>query len=309
MVGVDDLLGGGMGSPVTLSQALLAWLEFRSRFWTAAGTKANYQLAIRHWLSVLGEDAFLQDISPVDVQRLFLAEDNGKRSGAWVDKSRDMLHQFFAWAVGLRLIAENPVTIAAWPRAKGKRSDRSRIPVRITSALLEQIVDITKIRYHRLWHLLYLTGVHVGTLLRGRRKWMVEDPKFGWLLQIPGAARKTRRACVVVLCSRAVEILGTKGDPEDLLFPEAPRSTSTVRQALYRAGRKLGIARLSLHNFRKSYSTALLNSGVPLPAVCNQLGWASAPREALELVQEHYYLGLEADAMRRATDKLMRPPK
>lgn len=310
MFGIPGGPGDSMGPPtLSLQEALNSWIDYRSRFWSSEGTRYDYALKVRGWIEFLGASTSIENISRVTIQKLFLHRDNGLRSGSWLNEERKSLSSFFKWAVDLGLIAENPVTRAAWPSfdPEKKRSDRSRVKMRFTPRLLDQVLDLSPLRYHRILPFISITGIRVSEALRARVRWLEPDPRNPacWIMRIPGGDRKMRRGSLVILSAHAISILGRAihGDPGDLLFPEAPKA-SAIRKNFEKVGKILGIRHLGCHQLRRTYSTDLLNAGVPLPAVCNQLGWTSAPREVLELVRNHYYLGADGDQIRRVTDRL-----
>lgn len=297
-----------MGVPnISLFASLRAWIEFRSRTWTCPKTRINHDFMVRGWLAVLGEETILRDIEPMDVQRLFLARDNGQRSGSWLNAERESLSGFFAWAIGMGLVDKSPLSASSWPRLdpERKRSAKSRVHVRVTPGIVERILDLALVRYHRIILFIFLTGIRLGEAFEALWKWIEEDPcdPTARILRVPGPNRKPRQETIVILSAAALRVLGKPGLPENRIFAEVG-SKIAVQKTLERIGRKIGVEHLSAHQFRRSLATHLLNSGLPLPAVSHQLGWRSPPREVLEFLRESYYLGAEGDEVRQATDRL-----
>lgn len=293
-----------MPESFTFATAVEKWLQFRARSWSA-GSERLYRLRARGWIIILGEEP-LGVVGPLDVQRLYLARDNGHRSASWLNQERRALRGFFEWARGLALVRENPVTPSSWPRKSSEwRSNRSRVFVYIDPEMLQRILDLAPLRYHRILLFLYLTALRVGEAMCARWNWVEPDPRDpdGSVLRIPAAVRKQRRGYCVPLGRRALEVLGRRGEPGDRIFAEAP-SASAIRQMLLRIGRRIGIERLSPHQFRRSAATALVNSGMPLPAVQRFVGWKASPREWMEMLDEHYYLGLDGPEARAIQDRL-----
>jgi integrase len=291
-----------MSSGISSSTAeiLHTWYDFRSRGWSSPGTAANHRLLLAGWVPIIG-GILIGAIGPLDVQRLYLARDDRKRSGAWLNKERDTLHAFFAWAVGLGLLSVNPVTSASWPHLdpKKRRSLRSRVFVLIDPPMLQRILDACPARYHRLLVFLFLTALRISEALAARRSWIRADPRDPdqLILAIPDDAPKQRRGYVVPLSGRVRSLLGMLPEGDGRLFAEIG-SASTVRHILQRAGKRIGIERLSPHQFRRSCATALCNAGMPLPAVQRFVGWKAAPRDWLQMFEESYYLGLEGSRIR-----------
>jgi integrase/recombinase XerD len=294
-------------SATSLPTVLRAWIDFRSRSWTSPRTATNRKIMVRGWITVLGEDFDVRTISPLDVQRLFLARDNGQRSGATLNGERESLSGFLGWLRDMGIIEANPLSRAAWTvfDPDRKRSPRSRVHVKVTSSIVEQVLDLSLLKYHRILLFIFLTGVRLGEAFTALWRWVETDPRdpASRILRIPGPKRKPRQECIVILSDAAVRILGRPGLPDERIFPEIKTKIS-VQKTLERIGRKLGIAHLGAHQFRRSLATHLLNSGIPLPAVSHQLGWRSPPREVLELLRESYYLGMEGAEVRRITDRL-----
>jgi integrase len=295
------------GKGPSLAEALRDWLEAQSRNWTSPRTRRNFEVMLEAWLAVLDGGLPLAEIGPLEVQKVYLARDNGNRSGAWIDKERATLHAFFNRSIGLGLIEKNPVTKASWPRKgrKGARSKRSRIHILITPEILQRILGVAPFKYASSIVFLYFTGLRLGEFIAARWSWVVPDPQElgSWLLRVPGANRKTRQDCVIILGRRAVEVLGPRGAPDDLLFPEIT-SGAAYEKMLQTAGEQIGIERLGPHQFRRSCATNLLNQGMPLPQVTRQMGWTQAPREVLEMLRDSYYLGLAGREVRRIADSI-----
>ena len=309
MLGLQGFMAGGsMDHPaLSLLVSLEKWLEYRSRSWSH-GTEANHRAMARSWANNIGSDILLKSINRINIQQLYLQEDNGTRSGSYLNEERRALRSFFTWAMDMGILEESPVTRASWPvlDPEKKRSSRSRVPVRVTRGILEQILDLALLRYHRLFAFLFLVGTRIGETLALRWRSVEEDPRdpLQWILRVPGPSRKTRHECVVILSPAVRKILGKRGQPDERVFVEAPTSRDTVRSALERIGRKLGIPHLGSHQFRRSLATSLLNAGLPLPALQQQMGWRSPPREVLELLRQSYYLGSDTEQVRRITDSL-----
>lgn len=240
----------------------------------------------------------------MDIQRLYLALDNGRRSGSWLDKSRDTLRSFWNWAVDLELAAGNPITRASWPRlGLRKRSSRSRVLTEISAELLDRILDIVPIRQHRVLVFMFLLGLRISEALAARWSWICRDPRAEdlWILVVPDTI-KQRIGYSVPLGSRVLRLLGPRGGDGDRLFPEAP-GTSAFRHALQRAGGKLGV-HLSPHQFRRSCATGLIQAGMPLPEVQAVMGWRSPPKDFLDMLRDSYYFRLAASKTREYQDKL-----
>lgn len=285
----------------SMRSALLLWLESRSRSWTTEKTGRNYRLMLEAWVPFLGGHD-LRTIKPVDVHALYLLRDNGRRSAAWLNKERDTLHAFFTWAIGLDLLDGNPVTSASWPRKKGEGKRKFLL---IDPGMLEQIIDLLPIRYHRLLVFMYLTALRISEALAATWRWVIMDPRdsSAWILRVPARSTKTRREYTVPLSERAMGILGQRHEDDEHLFAEI-RSAHSVRGALQRVGRKLGIEHLSPHQFRRSCATNLANEGMPLPAVQRYVGWKSAPKAWLEMFEHSYYLGQEGSKARSMQERL-----
>lgn len=286
--------------------SLASWREFRSRSWTSSNTAHSYDLAIRSFLSGIPGETPLAGIGPAEVQRVFMRL-NGM-AGATINKRRDQLHSFFGWARGLELYQrENPVTRAAWPilDEERHRSARSRDQVIITPTILEQILDLVPFWARRAILAMYLLGLRISICWEADTSWIREDPREpgAKIIVLPARLEKTRREHIIPLGRRALAVIG---DQVGRIFPEV-RSKGRLRQVLQRAGEKLGLGRLSPHQFRKNCCTSLLNAGMPLPAVCAYLGWTQPPREVLRMVQRSYYLGLSGGESRRMSDGLWPP--
>lgn len=288
---------------VTFRSAVDQWLVFRARRWTCKGTEANFRAIAAGWVRVLGP-LVLEEIRPLDVQRLYLDLDDGRRSGAWLDKSRDTLRSFWGWAVDLELVVGNPITKHSWPRlGTKKRSARSRVHIEISVEILERILDLTPIRYHRILLFMWLIGTRISESIKADWSWVIQDSREEnfWIIAIPDEAVKQRIGYQIPIGSRILRLLGPR--KEGRLFPEAPKSATTIRHMLSRVGSKIGI-RISPHQFRRSCATNLANSGMALPMVQRALGWNGLPRNWLKMFEQSYYLGLNGSRFRSIQDSL-----
>lgn len=294
-----------MGSTVTLSAALRMWIDFRSRSWTSPETSKLYRLFSGGWIKHLGSDTDLRSITAMHVQRLYLSREPGL-SPATLNRERDILRSFFGWARDLGIVAEVPVNRGSWPtRDEEQHSRRSRVHQEITPGLLEKLLGILPWNSRRIILWLFVSGCRISESLRSEHSWVRDDPLHAGyrIMVIPAGVRKQRREHSIPLGEAALKIIGTG---EGRIFPEAP-AASSIRRILRHAAKSLGLPSLSPHNFRRSCATSLLNSGVPLHGVARYMGWRSAPQALFELVRDSYYLGEQADEIRRISDRRWHP--
>jgi site-specific recombinase XerD len=176
---------------------------------------------------------------------------------------------------------------------KGPRLDpRMRLPRRVGRRDMERIWDEAGRHPSPFYRhldvcalaLLYGTGMRRGELARlDLRDW---DPVTGTLRVF---ARKTgterslplspgvRRCLEALLPHRQnrLEATGRIEEPALLVNRRGVRlSENTVSHLIERCAQRAGVPRMSLHQFRHSCASDLLESGVPLPAVQKVLGHA-----------------------------------
>lgn len=208
------------------------------------------------------------------------------KAKATVAGAMSTIRNFGEFLLHQGLWSSNPLR---WMRGP-KLNPFHRLPRRIGSGALQQLFEqAAKSRqgYHRqMWltvlALLYGTGLRRGELHRLN----VQDFTLGeGLLKIDG--RKTGRQRQVVLPDLAVRCLeaylpkrhnhlqelGIDQEPALLVDKHGSRlSASAISRAVARLGQRCGLPKLTLHQFRHSCASDLLESGVQLPHVQQVLG-------------------------------------
>lgn len=208
------------------------------------------------------------------------------RAKATVGTTVWVLRSFGEFLVREGVWAQNPLR---WIRGPKLRAD-ARVPRRINAAAMQRLLSgaaVGRQSYHRrLWlaiiALLYGTGIRRGELIRANvADW---QPEAG-LLRVDG--RKTgrqRHVPVPPLAAQCLEAylvqrhnhlerLGGVDEPALFINQVGHRLREhALSCGVQRLARRCGLGRVTLHQFRHSCASDLLEGGVQLPAVQQLLG-------------------------------------
>lgn len=291
---------GTLFATQTFSEVLRAWLASKRSSWCPRHV-SMMRLFGRAWSTVLGTIR-IAEVRPIDVQLVFIARDNG-RAATTLNGERRWFKAFWSWAVELELAPRNPMVRAAWPR---KHGPRCRVYIWLTQEQEEALLRSFRRRnvrhYKRLVPFAIRTGLRAGELRRLVWAWIVPG-ETGWMLSIAGRSRKSSLPLVVPLSKAAVEILGPRGDPGALVFPNLPSNTNIAR-ALRHAARRAGLPphiaeNLSMHQLRRTFRERLRRAGLSTRQVADLGGWASE-----EVVDGHYTCDLSENEARSYLERI-----
>jgi integrase len=114
---------------------------------------------------------------------------------------------------------------------------------------------------------LSLTGLRIGAA--GKLRW--RDVRGNYLL-VPGSIMKNGKPCMIPFVAGTEDILSrlkkiTWFHDDDFLLP-----SKSVKKALNTSCDRVGIPRLSHHDFRHMFATRCIESGVDLPTAARWLG-------------------------------------
>ena len=133
------------------------------------------------------------------------------------------------------------------------------------SGLLDELDQRPRSHSGLVVRFLSVTGLRIGAA----RKLKWTDVRDGYILA-PAGVQKNSKPCMIPFVSGTMEILErlkkVTGDSEFIL-PQA-----SVKTALYKSCDRLGIPRLSHHDFRHLFATRCIESGVDLPTAARWLG-------------------------------------
>jgi len=157
------------------------------------------------------------------------------------------------------------------PVAKNLRSrqvipkERQNLTPAKFSELLSQLDARPRSHSGLIARFLSMTGLRIGSARKLRWEHVWSD-----YILVPGDIMKNGKPCMIPFVNGTAEILkqlrAITGDTEFIL-PQA-----SIKTALYTACDKVGIPRLSHHDFRHLYATRCIESGVDLPTASRWLG-------------------------------------
>jgi integrase len=227
------------------------------------------------------------DVSRRDIRELLdTIADRGCMREA--EKRRQMVGAMFRFGVGQDLIAVNPA-VGLEPYDPGVPRDRVLTVAEIelvwkwldSDALSLEAADILKLEL--------LTGARCGEI-SGLRAEEIDRQKWIWTL--PPSRSKNGRQRVTPIVGLAREMLEqrlssvAKG-PLFVLENGTVLTSSHVGRFLLTRANRLPIAKVSSHDLRRSFSTALVEMGVALDLVAAIIGHEPNSRDSRTLIK-HY---------------------
>lgn len=287
---------------LTFAEALERWKAFKAPSW-CRGRRWMIEMFSTAWRAVLG-GMELGRVRPLDVQRVYLARDNG-RAATTLNDERRTFKAFWSWAVDLELVDRSPVVPAAWPR---KHGPRCRVYIWLTpeqeARLLEAFAGRPRLRqYPAIVRFAIRTGLRAGELRALVWGWIVPG-EGGWMLAIPGRFRKSRAPLTVPLSAAALEAIGRRGAPGEKVFPRFPRNNTTLQTVMANAARRAGlpphvVEHISMHQLRRTFAMRLRRSGLATREIAALGGWASE-----EVVDNHYTCALSETEARALLNRI-----
>jgi integrase len=286
-----ETISGSAAGPaaLTFAEAVEKWRAFKVRVWSPE-SRANMACWISRNVQALGSRP-LAGIRPLDIQDLYEARDDGSLSGTMLNTDRRRLLCFWRWALRSELVDHDPTV--AWPR---KREVFTR-PHDVLSqadedALVrefEQARCAKGRRKARLVRFAVGSGLRIGEIRVLRWGWISQEG----ILTIPACSRKQGVELRTLLGRKALEALGPRGAPDELVFPGMPVRTVLNRE-LKKAARRAGLTVcISPHAFRRTWATRMLDAGAPAALVQKLQGWASMP-----VLVKHYHVMRDESALR-----------
>lgn len=254
----------------------------------AADTVANVTRELNRWgiwLKTRRPRPRLEDVGP-DLLVRYVQARTVFKAKATVGTTVWILRAMGEFLVNAGIWSTNPLR---WMRGPKLRPDR-RVPRRINASALKRLLEgaaTTRPGYHRyLWlaiiALLYGTGIRRGELIRlDLAHWRRDEG----LLRVDG--RKTGHERLVPLpplaaqCLEAylpqrhnlLERLGQRHEPALFVNRDGARlKEGGLTSGVQRVARRSGLEHLTLHQFRHSCASDLLEEGVGLPEVQRVLG-------------------------------------
>ncbi|HEX6465614.1 MAG TPA: tyrosine-type recombinase/integrase [Vicinamibacterales bacterium] len=278
----------GAGRP----EASIGFGLFVEGQWTALvlptlklSTQHGYRNVLAKHLLPYWRDWRLRDIGKLDVQQ-FVAE-KFRQGAGWqtVRNAWTLLSGILETAVEYSYLTVNPARGAKFP-PQALRDAPALIVGEDFGRLLDEVVE----PYRTMIELIAATGLRIGELLALR--WRSVDLEIGTLtvresafegkIQ-PPKTLKARRT--IPLGPHAVAILtdhrarSTRQAADDFLFPNRDgkpmRESKVLRRVLQPAAERIGIGRVTWHQYRHIHSSLLNDLRVPVKIAQEQLGHAS----------------------------------
>lgn len=230
------------------------------RFSTARGYR---HLVRRHLVPFFGRMR-LPEICPVDVQ-MFVAEKSKQFAPKTVVSLRNLLSRILGTAIHWGYLQTNPARAAQVPAPVEIRER-----VTLTAPQVRALLSELKEPYRTMVLLAVLSGLRRGEIFGLR--WKRVNFAEGSLLvaecnyegrSAPPKTRASRRKVFVdaVVMEALARLRPTNSQPEDFVFRTrrgTPLNPNNVRnRVLHPACKRAGIPRVSWHNFRYTYATAI----------------------------------------------------
>lgn len=292
-----EALGERTPGIITVARAVEEYLDDRKRAGAKTAGRMRWDFDA-HVIPTLGDTA-VERMTPKRVQDWMDAVASAGRRVRGVEQEAGELRRSSAnrmWTnlrAALNLAAKNHKIPPTWKGAKGyPGADQARVRWLNAEEQARLIEAIQEDDFRRLIQGAIATGAREGELFR----LVVRDfdPVKGQLWIAPG---KTGNGRWIVLESKDAEMFKawTEGrEPGDPIFPRTTykrrykRSDGAWKKAsvlrdLETYCEKAKIERLTFHEFRHTYASALVNRGVPLVFVAAQLG-----HKDTKMVEKHY---------------------
>jgi integrase len=320
-----DLDQGIMPTPAgTLGEFLDVWLA-ASRQRIRAATLRQYESTVRVYLRpALGRLA-LRDLTPTNVETMTAGLIESGRSPRTAALARAVLRRALADALRDNLVHRNAAALARPPYVPGRSLEAGRDY--LDTVQLRRLLTAAKV--HPLGPLVTLaatTGLRQGELLGLAwtditdgaltvRRSLARVAGGGWALAEPKTKRSRRTidlpAASLAALERQRELQDTARaaagsawqDRDDLVFSDSlgrPLRGWDVNHAFHRLLVAAGLPSVPFHGLRHSAATAMLEAGVPLKTVSDQLGHSTI------VVTADRYAGVTPATRRVAADAIDR---
>ncbi|MCI8595128.1 MAG: site-specific integrase [Oscillospiraceae bacterium] len=273
------------------------------------------------------QDAVLQEISPLDIQRYltFLRAEYKTKQGKHLSP-KSLRHQYgtltsiFGYAEKHDLLVKNPMRRVDAPKKVKKPIDAL---TQEEAKKLFQLLPHCPLDFHCILHLLITTGMRRGECMG--LKWGDVDeangtiqvsrnitytPESGIIISTPKTANSIR---TIPLMNSTLQLLQElkkqtqKAHPntilqEAFLFPHtddifSPRDPNAITRRVKRFMKNNGLPDLSPHDLRHSCATLLLSQGADIKSVQEILGHADASTTL------NFYVKADLQQMKAATEK------
>jgi integrase len=301
-------------TPITVSDALDRFFNIRSqkrpgkRSGWCPKRQENSRRIFEAWLAIL-PPVPLKDITSMHIEELYEARNDGTRGGSTLNGERVLLRSFFLWAGRHRLISVDPSW--AWePQPEKIQRVYQAIEPDLEEKLLEslELTDAGDFWWGRtkrsaraavgmLLVIAIRMGLRLGLIYKARWEWISRD----WFLTVPGTEMKNGEPLRLPVPRKVVEILGPRGEPQDLLIPGLPPASGTVNRIMKRAARRCGVDEKTIypHQCRRTMVGRLLEAGIN-DVYIQKLGqWHQA-----EVMRRHYTCGIKDQLARDILDKI-----
>jgi len=243
------------------------------------GTRRNYQSVIRHDLLPFFGKMFLSEIGRQEVQ-MFLADKSKRVAPRTVLTLRNRLSKIFGVAVQWGYLHMNPAQGTQVPALEDTRERLTLRPEQVRM-LLQELSE----PFRTMILLAVLSGLRRGEIFGLRWKWVdfeggsvtVAESIYLGHSAAPKTKASRRKVFVDAVVLEALSELRPRNvQPDDFVFATergTPLSPANVlNRVIHPACGRLGIPRVSWHNFRYTYTTWADATGESIKALQAQLG-------------------------------------
>lgn len=282
----------------TVKELAKIWLE-NYRHTVKPQTFRNTQILINSWILPKLGKLPLTKITPPLVQSYI---NDLAKTFRQFDKVRSVLSRLFQYAVVLQLVTYNPVRDTLTP--KKQKSDKEKVKyiqpehLKIFLDHIDQVgkKNLVKFTQRVIFRLLLATGVRIGEL--SALEWSDIDFKSHSIrinksyvaeLKIVGETKTTAGERIISIDNDTVLMLKQYKNRQRIAFLEFGSSPSVVfstpispyiergnvQRILDRCCAHLNIPRFTLHAFRHTHASLLLNAGISYKELQYRLGHAN----------------------------------
>lgn len=282
---------GGLPMPgkATVNDLLDAWLDNAPDLKDT--TRAHYRVVLDTYAREAIGHVKLSRLTPDKVQRLYTG-----LTPSVADRLHRTLHRAFAVGVLWRWLGDNPCDRVLRPKYTAERRD-----VWTPAELAAFLAGAREHWLYSLWVVAIGTGLRSGelraltwadfdadagtltvgaTMHRLAGEYVRSEPKTrdsSRVVGLPAEAIAALRRQKAQQAERRLQAGGAWDNPELVFTGEAgqPLHKSTVKNALQRECRRLGLPVVNMHGLRHLHASLLLEAGVSIPQVSKRLGHAT----------------------------------
>lgn len=290
----ERLLGASLASAILL---FVAFQETRPGGWTP-GTVRVARTAYRQILAAVG-DKPVAALSMDDTDKAMVAVYSSGTTPQWMQRVRGCWVVFCHWLQRSRVL-ETDISIS-WEPIKIAPGIHKREYHDYTEAEIGKLCAYLSEQMQRyVWGSCLAGGLRLANHRALSWRKIEEDRSGRWTVVIPAAEMKGRKELRWPVCSRLRDILGTRGEPEALVWGKLPCESRLISK-LRTASRKAGLdARWAYpHQFRRVCCAWLKASGVTRDEAQRLFGWTNQ-----DLMLRHYWPEETDDERRAILDRL-----